>query len=457
MALLLVFGLVVAACGADSADTTGDGGVETTAEQTATTESTPSTEASPDTTTGDSGAEIKTDIGVDVENKVIKVGYLSDLSGVFAALVGAINVGHEFYWSQLNAAGGIDGWTVEMVVRDTGYDTEAHTQFYTELAEETVMIGQSTGSPHTVGILSNLAADNVLAVPLTWYSGWTDDTLNANLVHHGMPYCVESHNILGYIQENNDVSTVAIASIPGDFGLDAAAGAAQAAATLGLEVVYDGTGLIVPGAEGPENPDEIANAIVAADPDIVHLTGRSQDTEAIYSLAIGQGLEAVWTGGFPSYSPRFIAPGSPIAEPAARDFILSIPWTPWAAGTDSINAFKDAVLAAGIPATEFYTEGAVEATIIHRVLEAAIASGDLTQAGVLAAGKSLGDVDLGGLAPNEVFSGDMNAQLQRVGNIVVPDPADLAAGGTGFALVEADYTHQSVADYDFTGACFKLG
>ena len=252
------------------------------------------------------------------------------------------------------------------------------------------------------------------------------------------------------------MSTVAITSIPGDYGLDAAAGAVQAANTLGYDIVYQAEGAIVPEADGPANPDEIANAIVAADPDVVHLTGRSQDMEAIYSAAVGQGFDAIWTGGFPSFSPRFIAPGSPIAENAADDMILSLAWTPWDAGTPGITAFSEQVLAAGIPATEFYTEGVVEATIMHRILEAAIASGDMTQAGVLNAAKSLESVDMGGIAPDEVFVGDMNTQLQRVGNIVKFDPEDLAAGGTGFQLVEGEYTHQSVADYDFTGACFSL-
>jgi ABC-type branched-subunit amino acid transport system substrate-binding protein len=308
-----------------------------------------------------------------------------------------------------------------------------------------------------VGILGQLAADSILAVPLTGYSGWTDETLNANLLHHGMNYCVEAHNILGYIADNNDVSTVAIASFPGDYGLDSAAGAAQAAAALGLDVVYDGTGAIVPGPEGAENPDEIANAIVAADPDVVFITGNSQATEAIYSAAVGQGLEAIWTGAFPTYSPRFVAPGSPIADQASRDFILSFYGTPWAAGTEGITAFSQAILDAGIPASEFYTEGAIEATIVHAVLAQAIANGDLTQAGVLAAGKSLENVDLGGLGPNESYTGTMNEQLQRVSNIVKPDATDLAAGGTGFALVAGEYTHTIVADYDFTGACYSLG
>ena len=450
-AVLLAIGLVLAACGGGGAGTTTTavGGEETTTTADSGEETT--------TTAGEEPIGIAADVGVDVENQVIRIGYLSDLSGPFAALVGAINAGAEFYWAGVNEAGGVDGWTIEMVVRDTGYDAEAHTQFYEELKAETVMIAQSTGSPQTVGILPQLQADGILAVPLTWYSGWTDESLNSNLLHHGMNYCVEAHNILGYIKDNNDVSTLAIVSIPGDYGLDSAAGATMAAEALGYDVVYDGTGAIVPGAEGPENPDEIANAIVAASPDVVFLTGRSQDTEAIYGLAVGQGLEAIWTGAFPTYSPRFIAPGSPIAAEAARDFILSFYGAPWADGNPGITAFSEAVLEAELPASEYYTEGAIEATIVHRVLEAALASGDLTQAGVLAAAKTLENVDLGGLGPDESYVGSMNEQLQRVSYVVAPDPEDLAAGGTGFALAAGEYTHPVVADLDFTGACYALG
>lgn len=449
LAMMLALGLVLAACGdgaAEETTTSADGAATTTAGDGETT-----------TTAGEEPMDVATDVGVDAENQVIRIGYLSDLSGPFAALVGAINAGAQFYWTGVNEAGGIDGWTVEMVVRDTGYDAEAHTQFYEELAAQTVMIAQSTGSPQTVGIVPQLAEGGILAVPLTWYSGWSDEEINSNLLHHGMNYCVEAHNVLGYITDNHNVSTLAIASIPGDYGLDSVAGAAMAAGALGLDVVYDGTGAIVPGAEGPQNPDEIANAIVAADPDVVFLTGRSQDTEQIYSLAVGQGLEAIWTGAFPTYSPRFIAPGSPIAEEAARDFVLSFYGAPWADGNPGITAFKDAVLNAGLPASEYYTEGAIEATIVHRVLEQAIANGDLTQAGVLAAGKSLENVDLGGLGPDESYVGSMNEQLQRISWIVTPDPEDLAAGGTGFALAAGEYTHPVVADLDFTGACYELG
>ena len=148
LAIFLVLGLILAACSpSDSTDTT-EGSTDATEAPDTTESMTDTTESMTDTT--QASGELMTDVGVDVENKVIKLGYLSDLSGPFAALVGAINVGVEFYWTGVNAAGGIDGWTVEMVVRDTGYTVDNHVQFYEELKAETVAIAQSTGSPHTV-------------------------------------------------------------------------------------------------------------------------------------------------------------------------------------------------------------------------------------------------------------------------------------------------------------------
>ena len=83
LALLLVLGLVLAACG------DGGGGDTTT---TAAAEEEPTTTAAPaeETTTStaaEGAGEVATDVGVDLEAGTITVGLLSDLSGPFAPLV----------------------------------------------------------------------------------------------------------------------------------------------------------------------------------------------------------------------------------------------------------------------------------------------------------------------------------------------------------------------------------
>ena len=108
------------------------------------------------------------------------------------------------------------------------------------------------------------------------------------------------------------------------------------------------------------------------------------------------------------------------------------------------------------PPTDFYGEGFVEAKILHEALLKAYEMGDLTQAGVLAAAKSLESVDFNGLAPTERYVGDPNDIIQREIIVFRPDKALRDAGGTGTRLIEAAYIGDLAASYEFTGACFEL-
>lgn len=446
LALAAVLAMVLAACG-------GNGTTETTAAPASS-----STTAMSETTTGGStattmapGGEIKTDHGVDIEAGTINVGLLSDLSGPFAPLVSAIVSGHEVYWENVNNNGGINGLKVNLVIEDNAYDVPTQIQKYEKIHNDVVAIGHSTGSPHTVAILPNLAEDNMLAIPLTWYSGWTDPALNANLLHHGSPYCLEAMNSIDYM--SNDIggaSTIAIASIPGDYGLDGATGAAKAAEALGLEVVYDATGKAIPGDDA--SLTEIANGIAAASPDLVFFSATPAAFSSVFGQAVAQGYEGKWTGTSPSWSPAFMQ--SEIADAVTRDVYISTYVDTWdgdSEGSQDMTALMKE-LKPDAPPLDYYNEGYVEATILHQALLKAYDNGDMTRAGVLAAGKSLESVDFKGLAAPETYVGAPNEQVQRKTNMARPDPNS----PTGSSITEFDYTAQITADYQFDGACYKL-
>ena len=273
-------GLILAACSPSTSEST-------------TTEGAPAATPPPatDTTAGTETTEpmvIATDVGVDLEAGTIDVGLLSDLSGPFAALVTPIVTGHEVYWEDVNAKGGINGLMVNLNIKDTGYLVDNHVQLYEELKDEVVAFGHSTGSPHTVAINEALQEDGILAIPLTWYSGWSDQTLNANLLHHGSPYCVEAQNVIQWLTEQmEDLSTIAIVSIPGDYGLDGAAGAAIAAEGLGLEVVLDLAG----GITDEASIVAAAGQIAEANPDLVYLTTTPSGTSALLGQALANGYQ----------------------------------------------------------------------------------------------------------------------------------------------------------------------
>ena len=209
LAIFLALGLVLAACG-------GDGGTTTTEEETTATTQAPDAPATtvaetPGTTTGE--MTIATDVGVDLDAGTITVGLLSDLTGVFSALVKPVTAGYQAQIDDINARGGINGLMIELEIRDTVYQVDTHVQLYEEIRDSVVALGHSTGSPHTMAINDQLAEDNVFAVPLTWYSGWSDPAINANIVPHGEPYCIEAMNILEYMAaQNPDATTIAIAT-----------------------------------------------------------------------------------------------------------------------------------------------------------------------------------------------------------------------------------------------------
>jgi hypothetical protein len=303
-----------------------------------------------------------------------------------------------------------------------------------------------------------LQADGILAVPLTWYSGWSDPALNANLVPHGVPYCIEAMNMIEYLTlQLPDATTIAIASSPGDYGQDSNAGAVMAAEALGLEVVYDGTGLI--NATDAATLAEVAAGIAGSGAELVWVTTDPTSFGSVYGQTLAAGFQATWSGAGPSWNPALVAPDSPIKDALARDFYVSAYYAPWAADTPGNAAVRDLVTeyAPDAPPLDYYAEGVIEAKILHQALLTAYENGDMTQAGVLAAAKSLESVTFDGLAPDETYVGEPNDRVQRAQFISRPDPAGLAGGtSTGVSLVESNYTSPLAAGFEFNEACFAL-
>lgn len=472
----IALAVVAASCGgtADEAEAPTTTAAPTTSatmapevsEATTTTEAEPMMEEEPeveDTMAAEMEAEmeIATDIGVDLEAGVIKVGMLSDLTGAFGPLVNLIAAGANVFWADVNSRGGVHGLQVELVYRDTVYSVDNHVQFYEELKDQVVAFGHSTGSPHTVAIREDLEADGILAIPLTWYSGWSDPALNSNLLSHGTPYCIEAMNLIGYLSDlakSNGVAepTLAIASFPGDYGLDSAVGARLAAEALGIEVVHDASGQMVPGQDNAP----IGHAIAQSGADIVWATANAATFSEIYGAAVAQGFEALWSGAAPTWTAAYVAPDSPIKDAISRDFYVSAyfpPLTDDTPGMERVRALLDQY-APDVPRIDYLIEGFIEGMILFEALNRAYESGDMTQAGVLAAAKSIEELDFDGIAPSESYVGGPNERLQRQVWISRPDPEGLVAGtsGSGTRLTDPAYTHPVAAGYHFEEACYKL-
>jgi ABC-type branched-subunit amino acid transport system substrate-binding protein len=468
MAPVMAFALVIAACGSDDDDSSTDTSATEDTGAPAETDATEDTEApaetdatedteAPDSTDGGDGAEV-----VGVTDDTITIGLNADLSGIFAPLVTQIVDGQEAFWEIVNDNGGIDGRQVELVILDNAYDVPTHLENYDSMAGEgddgVIMFSQSTGSPHTTATADLLVEDDLIAIPLSWYSGWADPAIGQNVMELYTNYCFEGMNGVEYLAGVNDAQTVGILSFPGEYGQDGATGAKIAAEALGLEVVYDGEGAVVPGAD--QTP--VITELVAADPDIVWATVNPSTLAEILGAAAAQGLTAQWSGNSPSWNFQLLATD---VGPVADEVYTHSTYTQlWNTGdvpgmTEMVDGMREKRPDA--PISDVYIISWTEGYATQQLLEQAAANGDLSRAGTVAALEDV-QVDFKGLAPDQTWSGEPNDFVVRESFLYDVDIANFSAdatvsdedAGTGFTLLEANYTGDVAANYDFQEACF---
>ena len=448
---------IAASLGLAGAGTAGAGTTEPPADTTAGTEA----PAGSETPAPSFPSEIATDIGV--TDDTITVGMLADLSGAFAPLVSEIVAAQQVYWDMVNREGGIAGRQVELLIEDNGYDVPTHLEKYDAIRDQVAIISQSTGSPHTSAIAQNLVDDDLVAIPLSWYSGWPDPEFGQNVFESYTSYCVESLNGIEWLHENRDVQTVALISFPGEYGGDGDAGARRAIEELGLELVYDGGGQVTPPSAESPNPDQsgIISQIVASDADLVWTTINHTTLAAVMGGAIGQGFDGLWSGNSPSYSFKLL--GTELAPLLDQYYIASTYIATWGTDVPGMANVVDEMTAAqpDLPVSDVYIIGWTEAQIAHAILNQAAANGDMTRAGIVAAANEV-SVDFGGLAPAQTWAGEPNDFIVRESymydvTLDAYNAATLGEGGgsTGWELLEGPYTGELATAYTYEGPCYE--
>lgn len=487
IAPLLAVALVAAACGGDDDDDAGGGGGADTPSTQAPAPATepadepgddtaPVTEApddtdAPTTEPSDDGEPEETTAPVDpadiafdygVTEDTIRIGLNADLSGAFAPLVTQIVDGQEVFWEMVNDQGGIAGRKIELVVLDNAYDVPTHMANYEEMADESdngvIMFSQSTGSPHTAATAEALVEDNLLAIPLSWYSGYADPDIGLNVMELYTNYCVEAMNAIEYLTGVHDAKTLGIVSFPGDYGEDGAMGAKIAAEALGLEIVYDGTGAVAPGAD----VTPVITELVAAQPDIVWATLNPTTFASVFGGAVQQGLQAQWSGNSPNYNYQLL--GTELAAALDSFYTHSTYTQLWGVPGEGMDQMIEAMRTyrPDAPLSDVYIVSWTEGLATKAVLEKAAELGDMTRAGVVAAFQQT-EADFLGLAPPQRWFGDPNDFIVRESYLYdvvlenfTPGVTVSDEGGTGFELLEGPYVGSIAASWDYE-PCYLPG
>jgi ABC-type branched-subunit amino acid transport system substrate-binding protein len=361
--------------------------------------------SSPTSSAGGKAAKVQSGPGVDVATKTISIGDINALSGPAAPLGNAVAAGHRAFFEALNAHGGIDGWKVKLIVKDSGYKPQDHVQLYNEL-QPSVAILNSFGSPTTKAIQPQVDQQKIVTFPASFDSLWGADAVMAPV---GAPYSVDIANVLDYYTRSGAKKPkIGIVYQNDEYGADGLRGFKAAKSALGF----------------PDAGEQSFNAgdtsftaqvqkLKAAGAEAVVVVALPSATGPIVGTAATLGFKPQWILQGPSFLEQLItkdgnvgSPPTPVAAALQGALVTSFaaPWgdaqTP---GMKELVADHDAYSAKLPPSIYFtlaYAQGQVQAAILRK----AIQSGNLTRAGILVAKQNLGTVDLRGIAPNVSYA-----------------------------------------------------
>ncbi|HEY8451743.1 MAG TPA: ABC transporter substrate-binding protein [Natronosporangium sp.] len=372
--------------------------------------------------------DVKFDVGVTLEpcenavnedNGCIYLGILTDLTGPFAGFGGPLTAAQEAFWQRVNEMGGIRAEGVDQAFdvdvttynENTGYDATEHSRLYEEMKPNILALAQTLGSPTTAAILPDLEANDIVAVPAAYNSSYNFEEV---ILESPANYCVEAMNGVDYAVEEYGVESVMAVHFPNDYGLDAAGGVMRAAEANGLEFTA------VPTPPGGDQQAEAIGRILSEQPDLVFLTVGPVEAATIIGGAAAQGYTGRFIGSNPTYNAALLS--SDAGEAVQALYQVSTPFPNWATDSPGHRALREAV---GTPSdlNDGYTIGWIWQYPLKAALEAALANGDLTRAGVRAAAASLTSVDYEGMLPEGAgnFAGGPEAQLRQT-LIANPDP-----------------------------------
>jgi ABC-type branched-subunit amino acid transport system substrate-binding protein len=384
---------------------------------------------------------------VNPDNGCIYLGVLSDLSeGPFAALAVPIVEGQRGFWAEVNAAGGIGGFDIDIdtYTRDTKYNTQEHSAAYRQIEPNILAIAQTLGTPTTLAILRDMDQDDVIGSPASWWSGWHfEDSDRGLILESGYSYCLEAMVGLDWYAQNQTApSSVLAVGYPGDYGGDSAQGVEEWATATGT--TFAGKVETAPNATiGTQ--DAAVSRILSSGADLVFLAAGPAETAEIVGKAAAGGYQGKFMGAVPTWNPAL---SSSPAGPALEALFTHVsPWENFG-GTSVAHDKMRASLGGELPANDGYTFGWIWSYPMKAALEAAVENGDLSRQGLRSVVDGL-VVDYEGALPTSTFGGAPGENIARTATISVPDPEGLL----GIRTVASAVSGRTADAFSYVGAC----
>jgi ABC-type branched-subunit amino acid transport system substrate-binding protein len=353
----------------------------------------PASPASP----GAAAPGLKTDKGVDLKKKVIRIGALNDESGPAAVIGKPYAAGKRLLAAQINAGGsGLlpDGWTVKLIERDHGYNPQKSTQAFKEISDKVLFIGTSFGTPNTLPLRPLLEAGNVVAFPASLSSAMAKHKHTPPL---GPSYIVEAKRAMDWVVATSaDKSTIKAGIVyqKDDYGKDGHAGWMAAAKAHGVTVVAEQTV-----APGQKDFTAVITGLKDAGADVVMLTTLPSATGPILGTAAQLGYTPKWVANTPAWIDMFFKPKViPSAVFANYYQMNGMPF--WGEKVPGMDDFLAAWEAHGgeLGSPDFYILlSYIQGLVQIEAAKKAIAAGDITRAGYFRQLRTIDNWTAGGM------------------------------------------------------------
>ncbi len=361
---------------------------------------------------GEGGAaeEVTTDVGV--EGTTIRLGVLTDLTGVFAALGQDITNGNTLYWEDNQVC---ETYDVELDVQDTGYVPQQGVQLYSGMEPNVLAMQQTIGSPINTALAPEFESDVMTNFSSAWARTLTEIPGTGVL---GATYDVELANGYQYLFDQGlleDGATVGHIYFEGEYGENGLAGSEAVAEARGLTVI--------PAQIKSTDQDMSAQVtqFAAEGVDAIILTTAPTQTASAAAVAQAAGLDVPILGSNPVFAPGLLQ--GPSAQWLKDHLYVASPITSWDTQPELLEAYQAAYpnTTPSLGAVFGYAMG----DVMNQVLDAACESGDLTREGVQAAFSELSDIDTDGLmVPIAGFETGVSPSTQSF----ILRPADVPGG-----------------------------
>jgi ABC-type branched-subunit amino acid transport system substrate-binding protein len=340
---------------------------------------------------GDASGEGSVKTGPGTTADTITLGYLPDLSGVFAPNGKSMMEGANLYWDAKNEAGGICGRQVELEIQDTGYDPQKAVAAYQQMSGDVVGLGLVLGSSITSALLPSVEQEGMFLN----FAGWTSDILpNENVAIAGTTYDIEAINGVDFLMTEHGVKegdTIGHLYFEGDYGENALAGSKFAADKHGLKILEQ---KITPAET--DMTGQVA-AFRRAGVKAILFSAAPPQAASLAGIAASQNLDVPIVANGPGWTPQLLT--TPAADALAANYFVVSSMAPLGLEADGVKEFLDAYEAAypkGTPSSNGSLYAYAGAQIADAALTKACENKDLTRQGVLEALRSIDALDTGG-------------------------------------------------------------